>query len=51
MNLIKFNFEDKVINKLRNAMGSRINFTRHTRKLIRSGLLAYDDYSIGFLKE
>lgn len=51
MNLSNFDFEDKVINKLQNAMGCRINFIRHTRKLIRSGLLAYDDYSIGLLKK
>ena len=51
MNLGNFDFEDKVINKLQNAMGCRINFIRHTRKLISRGLLTYDDYSIGFLNE
>ena len=50
INLGNFDFEDKVINKLQKSIGCRINFIRHTRKLIKEGLLAYDDYSIGILK-
>ncbi len=49
MNLKGFDFERNVLQKLKGSAGSRINFIRHTGRLVKEGLLAYDDYTIGFL--
>lgn len=49
LSLGNINFEDRVIYKLQNSLSNRVNFIRHCRKLIKEGLLAYDDYSITIL--
>ena len=45
-----FDFEKDVIDKLHKCIGNEVNFRRHIMKLINLGLLAFDDYSIAFLK-
>lgn len=40
------NFEKDVINKLTNTIGHPTNFMRYLKRLIRKGLIAFDDYSI-----
>ena len=45
-----FDFEKEVIRKLLRCAGNEVNFRRHIMKLIKLGLLAFDDYSIAFLK-
>lgn len=40
------NFEKDIINKLTNTINHPTNFRRHIQRLIRKGLIAYDDYSI-----
>ena len=49
MTLKKIDFENKVLKKLIQCVGNFQNFARHTSKLQRIGLLAYDDYSLAVL--
>ena len=45
-----FDFEKDVIDKIYKCVGNEVNFRRHIMKLIKLGLLAFDDYSFAFLK-
>lgn len=51
MSLEYFIFEDRVINNLQNSLSCNMDFINYSRKLIKEGLLAYDDYSITVLSK
>lgn len=42
-------FEKDVVNKLRNIVSHKDNFSRYITSLIKRGLLVYDDYSLAVL--
>lgn len=46
LKLKNIDFEKDVLSKLFGSSANSANFFRHTRKLQRNGLLAYDDYSL-----
>ncbi len=47
--LSKFNFEKDVLNNMLRSLKSREKFTQHLQRIIRSGLLAHDDYTLSIL--